>query len=192
MRKWPFVGILMGLSFGVYASNGLPSDTSLPLNQWESLQVLADQKVSTIELPVKYQEGDPLFGSDLNGNGVRDDYERYLLSHYQDSEWVAMGLLAANLWQQSLQPDILKKDRKKLLQDSLLLEDCFYRLQQETQLISPMLAYFNTPFRRAEKRKNRLLWLKSVKPTDLRLSTKSCGVFQSLYDRSQFHLVKQF
>jgi hypothetical protein len=190
MWRWPLVGVLMGWNCAVCASDVIPADTSLPLNQWESLQVLADQNVSTIELPKKRLDGDPLFGADLNNNGVRDDYERYLLSHYQDSEWVAMGLLAANLWQQSLQMNTSKKDRKKLLQDSLLLEDCFYRLQQETQLTSPMLAYFNTPLRRAEKRKNRLMWLKSVKPTDLRLSSQSCGVFQSLYDRSQFHSVK--
>lgn len=130
-------------------------NVDLPLNQFRALEILAAKNVSSHQVPRPYQmpnsiKRNELFGSDLNENGIRDDYERMLLKSYKRSEYVAMGILAAERWDKLLRllhsQDNIKTrfQALQLFNDNIAINQCYYSLQKvDKNLISPILSYFN-------------------------------------------------
>lgn len=130
-------------------------NVDLPLNQFRSLEILAEKNVSSHQVPRPYIMPDTadhaeLFGSDINANGIRDDYERMLLKSYQRSEYVAMGILAAERWDKLLRLLHSQEEIKtsfqalELFNDNIAINQCYYSLQKvDKSLISPVLNYFN-------------------------------------------------
>ncbi|PQJ62479.1 hypothetical protein [Photobacterium angustum] len=130
-------------------------NVDLPLNQFRALEILAEKNVSSHQVPRPYAmpntaNHNELFGLDLNQNGIRDDYERMLLTSYQRSEYVAMGILAAERWDTLLRllhsQDQIKTrfQALELFNDNIAINQCYYSLQKKDKsLISPVLSYFN-------------------------------------------------
>ncbi|EAR53285.1 hypothetical protein SKA34_04685 [Photobacterium sp. SKA34] len=130
-------------------------NVALPLNQFRALEILAEKNVSSHQVPRPYTmpltaNHTEVFDSDLNDNGIRDDYERMLLKSYQRSEYVAMGILAAERWDKLLQLLHSQEQIKTSLQalelfnDNIAINQCYYSLQKiDKSLISPVLNYFN-------------------------------------------------
>lgn len=130
-------------------------NVELPLNQYRALEILAEKNVSSHQVPRPYTLPNSVnhnrpFGLDLNQNGIRDDYERMLLTSYQRSEYVAMGILAAERWDKLLrllhsQNQIKTRFQAlQLFNDTIAINQCYYSLQKtDKSLISPVLSYFN-------------------------------------------------
>lgn len=136
-------------------------EVNLPFNQFNALELLAEWKVSTIELPLYFDtESSNLYGEDINQNQVRDDYEKALLETYRSPEYVAMGLLAAKKWERLL--DIYSNrlivddvsQAKKIFVDIVAINRCYDNLQSiDSTVTSPVLNYFNTDERGIAKKK---------------------------------------
>ncbi|WP_305462085.1 hypothetical protein [Photobacterium leiognathi] len=166
IAKLTFICISYHASFNVNAESDSPRiiklspekitqhNVDLPLNQFKSLEILSAKNVSSGQVPRPYQftgnNQASLFGVDLNNNGIRDDYERMLLKSYQRSEYVAMGVLAAERWDKLLRllqsQESIKTPYQalELFNDTIAINQCYYSLQQiDKTLISPVLSYFN-------------------------------------------------
>ncbi|KLV10325.1 hypothetical protein C9I92_09755 [Photobacterium ganghwense] len=130
----------------------------LPINQFNALQVLSHFNVSTIELPVYIERNEAnLYGQDANHNSLRDDFEQYILEHYQQPEHVAMAILAAQTWKRLLEVTASQQSgsftRLKLISEIQAIKQCFRQLEtHQPEFHSASFAYFNTP-QRADARK---------------------------------------
>ena len=171
----------------------------LPLNQFKSLEILATKNVSSSQVPRPYQQDDTsvngsLFGVDLNNNGIRDDYERMLLKSYQRSEYVAMGILAAERWDKLLRllqsQDTVKTQYQalELFNDNIAINQCYYSLQQiDKTLVSPVLSYFNNEQLLEAKYQAELLLLDIIgnKQTSFTFHQEPCERFAEFAKKSK-------
>ncbi|PSW67331.1 hypothetical protein C0W88_03945 [Photobacterium leiognathi subsp. mandapamensis] len=202
ITKLTFICISCLASFNVNAESDSPRiiklspekitqhNVDLPLNQFKSLEILAAKNVSSGQVPRPYQftgnNQASLFGVDLNNNGIRDDYERMLLKSYQRSEYVAMGILAAERWDKLLRllqsQESIKTPYQalELFNDTIAINQCYYSLQQiDKTLISPVLSYFNNDQLLEAKYKAELLLLDIIgsKQTSFTFHQEPCERF---------------
>ncbi|WP_305832290.1 hypothetical protein [Photobacterium leiognathi] len=202
ITKLTFICISYFASFNVIAESDSPRiiklspekitqhNVDLPLNQFKSLEILAAKNVSSGQVPRPYQftgnNQASLFGVDLNNNGIRDDYECMLLKSYQRSEYVAMGILAAERWDKLLRllqsQESIKTPYQalELFNDTIAINQCYYSLQQiDKTLISPVLSYFNNDQLLEAKYKAELLLLDIIgsKQTSFTFHQEPCERF---------------
>lgn len=169
-------------------------DISLPFNEYYALALLAKWRVSSTELPQHtdffndIDVGD-LYGTDLNNNQIRDDYEKMLLSSYERPEYVVMGILATRKWDilfdvytNDVQTHTLKQ-AKTIFIENMAINHCYYDLQQiDRHLASPILAYFNTDDRLNAKKfaEERLLAAIGENHHALVFYNQPCEIFSDL------------
>lgn len=167
----------------------------LPINQYSAFQVLANFQISSSQLPKGIEEDPITFaGTDLNNNYVRDDFEQALLESYQQPEYVAMGILAAQQWQEMV--DIVtdddwyasEREAHLMLNTDKAITRCYKSLlKQHPELFMPSDAYFNTSLRTAAKHaaERKLIDTINKKPhkhMDGLTGKPACEVFKILMD----------
>ncbi|PSW20338.1 hypothetical protein C9I98_09825 [Photobacterium sanctipauli] len=148
------------LTYFFFASHLHAEDSlNIPINQYTALNILAKFKISTAELPNGTGDNqDGLIGDDLNKNTIRDDFERALLSTYQQPEFVAMGVLASIKWSQLFILDLsstVDQNHSELLaltMDNLAIDACYEQLVKAIPMLqNPKTSFFNTPVRQQAK-----------------------------------------
>ncbi|MGF1687602.1 hypothetical protein L4C36_13025 [Photobacterium japonica] len=168
----------------------------VPINQFHALQVLANFKISSSQLPIGIDNNHrSLLGEDANENDIRDDFEASLLANYQQPEYVAMGALAAHHWQTMLQvmskndwrPN--ERDAHLMLNTHKAIDRCYASLLKENpDMFQPSAVYFNTPQRLAAQISVKKILRFSIDstPHEHIISVnydKPCDVFMYLADK---------